>query len=102
MSNSHESIPRNPLIAEVCYKVGYIDSWGRGVEKITESCRESGLPPPQFTERSGGILVELRRAPVKLGNQLGNQLGDGLGEIPAEASGKRREKFLMPVGKTRP
>lgn len=24
----HESIPRNPLIADVCYKAGYIDSWG--------------------------------------------------------------------------
>ena len=61
----HESIPRNPLIAEVCYKVGYIDSWGRGVEKIAEACREAELPPPQFTERSGGILVELCRTPVK-------------------------------------
>jgi ATP-dependent DNA helicase RecG len=29
----HKSIPRNPLIAEVCYRAGYIDSWGRGIKK---------------------------------------------------------------------
>ena len=62
---THESIPRNPLIAEVCYKAGYIDSWGRGVEKITTACKDAGLPGPQFQERSGGMLVELYRTPVK-------------------------------------
>ena len=61
----HESIPRNPLIAEVCYKAGYIDSWGRGVEKITDACRKSGLADPIFMERSGGLLVELKKTPVK-------------------------------------
>ena len=62
---THESIPRNPLIAEVCYKAGYIDSWGRGVEKISSACKEAGLPGPRFMERSGGMLVELNRTPVK-------------------------------------
>ena len=73
---AHESIPRNPLIAEVCYKAGYIDSWGRGVEKIADACKEAQLPNPQFIERSGGILVELSRTADELGNQLGNQLGN--------------------------
>ncbi len=67
---AHESIPRNPLIAEVCYKAGYIDSWGRGVEKISEACKEAHLAAPIFIERSGGILVELQqettqKTPVK-------------------------------------
>ena len=58
---AHESIPRNPLLAEVCYKAGYIDSWGRGVEKISEACSQAGLQAPVFTERTGGVLVELLR-----------------------------------------
>lgn len=57
----HESIPRNPLIAEVCYRVGYIDSWGRGIEKITEACKQAGLPDPIIVERTGGIAVELMK-----------------------------------------
>ena len=78
---AHESIPRNPLIAEVCYKVGYIDSWGRGVEKIADACKEAQLPNPQFIERAGGILVELSRTADELGNQLGNTKETILNEI---------------------
>jgi ATP-dependent DNA helicase RecG len=61
----HESFPRNPLIAEVCYRAGYIDSWGRGIEKITDACKQAGLPEPIIEERTGGVAVELRKAPVK-------------------------------------
>lgn len=61
----HESIPRNPLIAEVCYRVGYIDSWGRGIEKITEACKQAGLPDPIIVERTGGIAVELLKNTAK-------------------------------------
>ncbi len=75
----HESIPRNPLIAEVCYKAGCIDSWGRGVEKITEACKAAKLPEPVFMERSGGFLVELARGKEGLRNQFGNKLGNELG-----------------------
>ena len=68
----HGSIPRNPLIAEVCYKAGYIDSWGRGVEKIAEACQNSGLPKPQIIEHTGGVAVELtHRGKAGLGDELG-------------------------------
>lgn len=72
----HESIPRNPLLADVCYKAGYVDSWGRGVEKIAEACKASGLPAPLFSERSGGIVVTLMQTEDQLGNPLGNPLGN--------------------------
>jgi ATP-dependent DNA helicase RecG len=61
----HESIQRNPLIAEVCYKAGYIDSWGRGVEKIMDACKKAELPPPEFQERSGGFVVTLNKTIVQ-------------------------------------
>ncbi|MBF0220320.1 MAG: hypothetical protein HQL49_12455, partial [Gammaproteobacteria bacterium] len=38
------------LGAEVCYRVGYIDSWGRGIEKITDACKAAGLPEPIIEE----------------------------------------------------
>ncbi|WP_192922514.1 hypothetical protein [Sphingobacterium bovisgrunnientis] len=34
----HASQPRNILIADVCFKGGYIDSWGRGMLKIYNAC----------------------------------------------------------------
>lgn len=59
LKQSHPSRPRNPLIADVCFKGGYIDSWGRGTLKIINACREAELPEPSITEQFGGILVEI-------------------------------------------
>lgn len=48
----------------MCYRVGYIDSWGRGIEKITNACKAAGLPEPVIEENSGGVAVELLKAPA--------------------------------------
>jgi ATP-dependent DNA helicase RecG len=53
----HSPIPRNPLIATACFKAGYIDARGRGIEKMTRACAEAGLPPPTFEANSGGVLA---------------------------------------------
>lgn len=55
----HSSYPRNPLIADVCFKGGLIDAWGRGTVRIIETCKEAGLPEPELTERDGGFFVTL-------------------------------------------
>ncbi len=59
LKRAHPSRPRNPLIADVCFKGGYIDSWGRGTLKIINACREAELPEPLIAERFGGFLVEI-------------------------------------------
>ena len=55
----HSSKPRNLLIADVCFKGGLIDAWGRGTLRIIDVCKEAGLPEPELTERDGGFLVPL-------------------------------------------
>jgi ATP-dependent DNA helicase RecG len=59
LRRAHSSRPRNPLIADVCFKGGYIDMWGRGTLKIINACREAELPEPNITEQDGGFLVEI-------------------------------------------
>ncbi len=59
LKQRHSSKPRNPVIADVCFKGGYIDAWGRGIEKIIDACQEAKLPEPEFEENSGGVLVTL-------------------------------------------
>jgi ATP-dependent DNA helicase RecG len=59
LKRHHISRPRNPIIADICFKAGYIDSWGRGTLKIISSCKEAGLPEPTITTLDGGILVTL-------------------------------------------
>ncbi len=55
----HSSFPRNPLIADVFFKAGFIESWGRGTLKIIDECSKAGLPEPKIEEITGGILVTL-------------------------------------------
>ncbi|MDA0350270.1 MAG: putative DNA binding domain-containing protein [Verrucomicrobia bacterium] len=100
----HESIPRNPLIAEVCYKAGYIDSWGRGVEKISEACKASGLAAPVISERSGGILVELlrpqsKKVGEKVGERVGEKVGEKLNENQQRIVAMLRENSTMSAAK---
>jgi ATP-dependent DNA helicase RecG len=59
LKRSHSSKPRNPIMAEACFKGGYIDAWGRGTLKIIEACKDAHLPEPELIERDGGFLVTL-------------------------------------------
>ena len=61
LKRQHPSPPGNLLIADVCFKGGYIDAWGSGTLKIISSCKEAGLPDPEIIEQDGGILVTLFR-----------------------------------------
>ncbi len=56
----HESVRRNPLIANIFYYRKLSEAWGRGIELIVQKCLEEGLPEPEFFERSGGFCVCLR------------------------------------------
>ncbi len=51
----HASYPRNKNIADVFFKAGYIEAWGRGTNKIMEAFKVAGLPEPDFVEHAGGI-----------------------------------------------
>ncbi len=59
LKHSHSSRPRNPIIADVCFKGSYIDAWGRGTIKILDTCKLAELPEPEMTERDGGFLLTI-------------------------------------------
>jgi predicted HTH transcriptional regulator len=60
------SKPRNPLLAAACFKAGYIDAWGRGIEKMTHACESAGLPTPTFESNSGGVLATFTLHPASV------------------------------------
>ncbi len=62
----HASKPRNPLLAAACFKAGYIDAWGRGIEKMTHACESAGLPTPIFESNSGGVLATFTLHPASV------------------------------------
>jgi ATP-dependent DNA helicase RecG len=59
LKRSHSSRPRNPVIADVSFKGGYIDAWGRGTIKILDACKEAELPEPEMQEQDGGFIITL-------------------------------------------
>lgn len=59
LKRSHSSRPRNPIIADVSFKGGYIDAWGRGTIKILDTCRQADLPEPDMKEQDGGFIITL-------------------------------------------
>jgi ATP-dependent DNA helicase RecG len=57
LKRDHQSRPRNPVIAEVFYRRGLVERWGRGTQKIVELCVEAGHPEPEFVEQAGAVGV---------------------------------------------
>ncbi len=70
LTHEHNSILRNKLIAKVFYLRGYIESWGTGIKKMSDSCKEHGIPAPKFSERTGGLAVEFKFAEPIGGNAI--------------------------------
>jgi len=56
----HESMPWNPLIANVLYRRGVIESWGRGTLKMVELATSAGLPKPEIFDVNGSVTVRFR------------------------------------------
>ena len=61
MMKAHMSKPRNRLIASVFYKAGFVESWGRGIEKVCTAFKAANLPVPTFETFCGGTVMTIPR-----------------------------------------
>ena len=59
----HASIPFNPDVANIFFRAGMIEAWGRGVERIIEACREAGTAEPEVIYESTGLWMTFRFLP---------------------------------------
>lgn len=57
LSGPHLSKLRNPLIANTFHRTGAVEIWGRGTNRVIEECKQYGIPPPEFEERSETVIV---------------------------------------------
>lgn len=53
----HSSKPYNPKLANVFFKSGMIEAWGRGFEKIREACETYHGALPEYDINAAGIMV---------------------------------------------
>ena len=54
----HRSQPYNPNIANGFFRAGYVETWGRGIEKICEACKKHGVPMPEYTLHLEDVMVK--------------------------------------------
>lgn len=59
--SKHTSKPRNPKMAQVFYRAGFIEAWGRGYEKIMKAFDKANLKRPEFTVEQGGVTAIIYR-----------------------------------------
>lgn len=69
LARKHDSVQRNPIIADVFHRTGLIEKWGRGTNRVIAMCREAGISPPLFEEISGAAVVTFR-VPVGMTAQV--------------------------------
>jgi ATP-dependent DNA helicase RecG len=80
LSQKHPSAPYNPAIANVFFKAGLIEAWGRGTLRILDDCRLAKTPMPVFQYDFGGFMVDFKmkqRAPTDTTNGTVNDTVNG-------------------------
>ncbi|MDR2972461.1 MAG: DeoR family transcriptional regulator, partial [Bacteroidales bacterium] len=85
LSKEHDSYQRNPLIADIFYRAGYIEAWGRGTLTIIEETVKSGLPKPTFQSRQGGLEVIFQRNPMRLSDNTAKKQNLQISELQQKA-----------------
>jgi ATP-dependent DNA helicase RecG len=57
LKGEHASRPRNPLIADVIFRRGLIERWGRGTQVIVEECERAGCLEPNYSLKGGCFVA---------------------------------------------
>ncbi len=63
LKQKHPSKRRNALIANIFFRIGYIEAWGRGILLIEEELTKAGLPVPIIEEYAGGFQITFLSKP---------------------------------------
>jgi len=61
LKRPHRSVPRNRKVAEMFFYAGWIEQWGRGIQKMLDECAAAGLPEPDFEESQGALWLMFRK-----------------------------------------
>ena len=61
IKDSHESFPYNRNIAQALYRSTFLESWGSGIHRIIEACREQGVEEPTWRWDGAFIYVTFKR-----------------------------------------
>ena len=107
LMKKHSSFPRNHNIANVFYKAGFVETWGRGFKKIKEEFERVNLPLPIMKENCGGVLATIQRKTIedviaeRGNNNVGVNVGVNVGNL-SETNLTDRQRIIISIIKSNP
>lgn len=94
----HESVPNNPKIADVSFRSGDVESWGRGFLKIKAECKTINAPLPTIDAENGGVSVSASGC-----EQYMSMLRYGqYGQVGADGVWRNKEKDIKKTDDKKP
>lgn len=87
LMGKHPSNPFNPLLASAFFRAGYVESWGRGIEKMRRECADHDVPAPIFDTSMSGLMLTFKANPAHLKAALGEKLASALLGLTGEVEG---------------
>ena len=94
----HSSYPRNHNIANVFYKAGFVESWGRGYKKIAEEFDRAKMPLPIIEETGGGVMAIIQR---KTMDEVIAERGSNVGDL-SETKLTARQRVIISIIQSNP
>ena len=103
LMKKHSSFPRNHNIANVFYKAGFVETWGRGFKKIKEEFERVNLPLPIMEENCGGVLATIQRKTIEdvIAERGNNNVGVNVGNL-SETNLTDRQRIIISIIKSNP
>ena len=94
----HSSYPRNHNIANVFYKAGFVESWGRGFKKIAEEFERANLPLPTIEENGGGVMAIVQRKTIdEVIAERGEDVGVNVGNMSESELSERQLNIVSMI-----
>ena len=94
---SGRSMCRNEAIAEAFHYMKIVETWGTGIPRIMDSCKEYGLPAPEFKESGNGFKAILYKG--------ANQEPKGADQEPKGAEpmcAEEKKRIIIEIFQERP
>ena len=101
--SAHPSKPNNPDVANVFFRAGMIEAWGRGIDKIIKMCLSDGLQEPVFDIGFGGLQInfianidDVEKSTVKSTvKSIEKSIEESIEESIVKSTEKTTEKMLI-------
>lgn len=95
IKESHESYPYNRNMAHALYRSTFLESWGSGIRRIIEACREQGVEDPTWRWDGGFVYVTFKRPSYKT-----RQNGDSYKEISKDNVALNPDNVVLNVAQS--